>query len=59
MSRPIVCLSGQDSNVFNLMLIAGRSLDEPTKMEMVERVTTESHSFEDSINIIGEYVAII
>ena len=59
--KPDCPLIGEDSNVFNLMGIASRTLrrndmaDEAK--EMCERITS-SDSYEEALGIIGEYVII-
>jgi hypothetical protein len=59
--KPDCVLIGQDSNVFNLMGIASRTLkdnvmsDEAT--EMCDRIQN-SGSYSEALNIIGEYVNI-
>jgi len=60
-TKPKCALIGQDGNIYNLMGIASRTLKE-NKMqeeakEMIERVTS-SHSYDEALCIIGEYVEI-
>lgn len=60
-TKPKCALIGQDGNIFNLMGIASRTLKQ-NKMqeqakEMCDRVTS-SGSYEEALNIIGEYVDI-
>ncbi len=59
--KPKCALIGKDGNIFNLMGIASRTLRnngmrEEAK-EMVIRIE-ESKSYEEALNIIGEYVEI-
>lgn len=59
--KPKCALIGKDGNIFNLMGIASRTLKnndmrEEAK-EMIEKVTS-SHSYDEALCIIGEYVEI-
>lgn len=59
--KPKCALVGEDGNIFNLMGIAARTLrqaDQPEQVkEMVSRIT-QSQSYGEALNIIGEYVEI-
>ena len=59
--KPKCALIGQDGNIFNLVGIASKTLrrngmQEESK-EMSDRVFS-SHSYDEALNIIGEYVEI-
>lgn len=60
--KPECPLLGKDSNIFNLAGIASRTLKEndlgEEAREMWERVM-ESGSYDEALNIIGEYVTIV
>ena len=57
--KPDCVLIGQDSNVFNLMGIASRTLKDngmsDESKEMCDRIQN-SGSYNEALNIIGEYV---
>jgi len=59
--KPKCALIGQDSNIFNLIGIASRTLKQNNmreeSKEMVNRVTS-SHSYDEALSIIAEYVEI-
>lgn len=59
--KPKCALIGQDSNIFNLIGIASRTLKQNNmreeSKEMVDRVTS-SHSYDEALSIIAEYVEI-
>ena len=59
--KPKCALIGADGNIFNLMGIASRTLKNNNMRdeakEMIDRVTT-SHSYDEALYIIGEYVEI-
>lgn len=59
--KPLCALIGQDGNIFNLVGIASRTLKQngmhEESKEMYNRVFS-SNSYEDALNIIGEYVEI-
>lgn len=59
--KPDCPLLGQDGNIFNLMAIASRTLRQnglgDSTKEMCERITN-SKSYYDALNILGEYVNI-
>lgn len=59
--KPDCALIGQDSNIFNLMGIASRTLKDhgmgTQAKEMRDRITS-SGSYDEALNIIGEYVNI-
>jgi hypothetical protein len=60
--KPVCKLIGENSNIFNLLAIARRSLlKEGLKQEAKEMVVraTSSNSYEEALGIIGEYVEII
>lgn len=60
--KPDCELIGQDSNIYNLMSIASRTLKQngmcDEAKEMVERITNGSVNYYEALNIIGEYVNI-
>ena len=60
--KPECVLLGKDGNVFNLMGIASRTLKEndlgEKAREMCSRIM-ESGSYDEALNIIGEYVTIV
>lgn len=61
--KPNSPLVGTNGNIFSLMAVASRTLEEHGQDElakqMVERITKgDCHSYEDALNIIGEYVNI-
>lgn len=60
--KPDCELIGQDSNIYNLMSIASRTLKQngmcDEAKEMVERITNGAGSYYEALNIIGEYVNI-
>lgn len=60
--KPIAKMVGQNGNVFNLIGIAQRALNKVGKKveadEMVERVF-KSHSYDEALRIMGEYVLIV
>lgn len=60
--KPKCALIGQDGNIFNLMVIASRTLKrnglQEESKEMIERINSSAKSYEDAIYIIGEYVEI-
>lgn len=57
--KPDCPLIGQNGNIFCLMGVASRTLKEhgmkAEAYEMIERVTS-SHSYEEALAVIGEYV---
>ena len=59
--KPKCALIGQDGNIFNLVGIASRTLKRNGMYEeskaMSDRVFS-SHSYDEALNIIGEYVEI-
>lgn len=59
--KPRCALIGQDGNIFNLMGIASRTLKKYNMKEeakkMIDRITS-SKSYDEALNIIGEYVEI-
>ncbi len=59
--KPVCSLIGQDRNIFNLMGIASRMLKQngmaEEAQEMRKRITA-SGSYDEALNIIGEYVNI-
>ena len=61
MKKPKCALIGQDGNIFNLVGIASRTLKQngmkEESKEMSNRVFS-SHSYDEALNIIGEYVEI-
>ena len=60
--KPDCELIGQDSNIYNLIGIAARTLREndmhDAAEEMTNRITSTAHSYDEALNIIGEYVNI-
>lgn len=60
--KPDCELIGQDSNIYNLMSIASRTLKQngmcDEAKEMTDRITTGAGSYYEALNIIGEYVNI-
>lgn len=56
--KPIVQLTGEDGNIFNLMGLASRALKRAGQAtqarEMLDRVMS-SKSYEDALNIISDY----
>ena len=60
--KPDCPLIGRDSNVFNLMGIAGRTLREhgmeEQAQEMLQRIT-QCQSYDSALNIISDYVNIV
>ncbi len=60
--KPECPLLGKDSNIFNLMGIASRTLKEndldEKAREMCSRII-KSGSYDEALNIIGEYVTIV
>ena len=62
LSKPDCHLIGQDGNIFNLMGIAARTLREnglyAQSKEMTKRITDSAQSYDEALNIIGEYVNI-
>lgn len=61
-TKPDCPLIGQDGNIFNLMGIAARTLREnglhEQSKEMTKRITDSAQSYDEALNIIGEYVNI-
>lgn len=62
MNKPKCALIGQDGNIFNLVGIASRTLNrngmQEESKEMSNRIFN-SHSYDEALNIIGEYVEIV
>ena len=60
--KPNCPLIGEDGNIFNLMGIAARTLNEngmcDKSKEMFEKITAGAKSYEEALGIIGEYVNI-
>lgn len=59
--KPDSPLIGQNGNVFNLMGIASRTLKDHGMSEQAEEMRNEimaSGSYEEALNILGEYVNI-
>lgn len=56
--KPVVIFTGQNGNIFNLLSIAQRAMKKADLnkevTEMLNRVQ-QSHSYEESLTIIGEY----
>lgn len=61
--KPECELIGQNGNIFNLMSIASRTLKNAGQRkeadEMTKKVMSEAHSYDEALNIIGDYVDII
>ena len=60
--KPDCPLIGEDSNIFNLMGIASRTLKEHGLQEQAREMRnriTQCHSYDSALNIIGDYVNII
>ncbi|MGI6449026.1 MAG: hypothetical protein ACOX3R_01655 [Desulfitobacteriia bacterium] len=61
MTKPKCKLIGMDGNIFNLMGIASRTLEaaglKQQANEMVDRIT-KSHSYDEALRIIMEYVEV-
>ena len=61
MKKPKCALIGQDGNIFNLVGIASRTLKQNGMKEEAKEMSNRvfsSHSYDDALNIIGEYVEI-
>ncbi len=62
MKEPKCALIGQDGNIFNLVGIASRTLKrngmQEESKEMSNRVFN-SHSYDEALDIIGEYVEVV
>ena len=62
MEKPKCALIGKDGNIFNLMGIASRTLKrngmQEQSKEMIEKITTNAKSYDESIKAIEEYVEI-
>lgn len=60
--KPIVKLTGQNGNIFNLMGIAKRALIAVGKREkgneMCSRIVTQTRSYDEALLIIMEYVEV-
>lgn len=61
MEKPKCALIGQDGNIFNLVGIASRTLKQNGMREQAKEMSDKvfsSHSYDEALNIIGEYVEI-
>lgn len=61
MEKPIAKLIGQDGNVFNLVGIASKALRKANQADKATEMTEKvfgSGSYEEALNIIGEYCEI-
>lgn len=61
MEKPKCALIGQDGNIFNLVGIASRTLKQNGMKEEAKEMSNRvfcSHSYDEALNIIGEYVEI-
>ena len=61
MKKPKCDLIGQDGNIFNLVGIASRTLKQNGMKEEAKEMSNRvfsSHSYDEALNIIGEYVEI-
>ena len=61
MIKPKFALIGQDGNIFNLVGIASRTLKQNGMKEEAKEMSNRvfsSHSYDEALNIIGEYVEI-
>ena len=61
MEKPKCALVGQDGNIFNLVGIASRTLKQNGMREHAKEMSDKvfsSHSYDEALNIIGEYVEI-
>ena len=59
--KPKCALIGQDGNIFNLVGIASRTLKQNGMREQAKEMSDKvfsSHSYDEALNIIGEYVEI-
>ena len=59
--KPDCPLIGEDSNIFNLMAIASRTLKEnglPEQAREMRQRIEQCHSFDSALSIIGDYVNI-
>lgn len=60
--KPDCPLIGQDGNIFNLMGIASQTLRRngmsDQAKEMMDRIQSSAHSYDEALGIIGEYVNI-
>lgn len=63
--KPECKLIGENGNIFNLIALASRCLTEHNMKEQAEEMKRriiekeEAHSYEEALNIIGEYVEIV
>lgn len=58
MEKPKCKLIGENGNIFNLLAIASKVINNEKAKEMTNRVYN-SGSYEEALSIIGEYVIII
>lgn len=61
MKKPKCALIRQDGNIFNLVGIASRTLKQNGMKEEAKEMSNRvfsSHSYDEALNIIGEYVEI-
>ena len=62
MEKPKCKLVGENGNIFNLMGIASRTLQNAGQQEkakdMCRRITTQANNYEEALVIISEYVEV-
>lgn len=61
MEKPKCALIGQDGNIFNLVGITSRTLKQNGMKEEAKEMSDKvfnSHSYDEALSIIGEYVEI-
>lgn len=58
--KPVAHLIGENGNIFNLMAIASRALNDAglkgRAEEMTSRIQNEAQSYDEALRIICEYV---
>lgn len=64
MNKPTCKLTGENGNIYNLMVIAGKTLREnelyDESDELIQRIIGgEAHSYDEALRIIMEYVDIV
>ena len=62
MEKPECKLVGEDGNIFSLMGLASRALKKAGLVEQAKEMTskvTKCESYEDALNVIGEYVEVV
>ena len=62
MEKPKCTLVGENGNIFNLMGIASRTLQNAGQQEkakdMCRRITTQANNYEEALVLISEYVEV-